>query len=419
MKRLLLTLLLLLAPVVLAQSDDQSRAARARAILKQVPLIDGHNDLPWELRTRTGGEISKIDLRTDTSTLTPPLQTDMARLQKGGVGAQFWSVYVPVESKGPLAVEQVLEQIDIVRMMADRYPETLEMAWGPDDIVRIHKKGKVASLVGVEGGHCIDNSLAVLRQLYQLGARSMTITHSKNNDWADSATDAPKHDGLAPFGKEVIREMNRLGMLVDLSHVTPKTMNDVLDLTAAPPIFSHSSARALVDHPRDVPDQVLARLAETDGVVMVTFVPGFISEQVRMHQADRDAQTARLKTLFPGDPARVESETKAWNEAHPAPKASVSDVADHIDHVRKVAGIDHIGLGGDLDGITTTIPGLDSVDDYPSLLGELLRRGYSEGDIKKIAGLNLLRVFRRAEEVAKRLRTERGPSEARFAVEKK
>ncbi|HXI13886.1 MAG TPA: dipeptidase [Thermoanaerobaculia bacterium] len=411
-----LATLSLSAHVFAAETADDPLIVRARKILAKVPIIDGHNDVPWEMRERVGLEISKIDLRNDTSLLTPAMHTDIPRLRKGGVGAQFWSVYVPADRDGPVAFRMVAEQIDIVQRMTELYPETFENAVSVADIARIGKKKKIASLIGIEGGHAIDNSLPALRQLYMLGARYMTLTHSKNNDWADSATDAPRHNGLTAFGKDVIGEMNRLGMLVDLSHVSAKTMHDVLDVTRAPVIFSHSSARAVVNHPRDVPDDILKRLVVNNGVVMITFVPGFISEKVRLHGAEQDAEEARLKTLNQGDPQRVAQELAAWKERHPAPKASVSDVADHVDHIRKIAGVDRIGLGGDFDGIKSTIPGLDSVDDYPSLFAELLRRGYSETDLEKIAGRNLLRVFTKAEAVAAKLRSQGRSSEAKYVA---
>lgn len=381
-------------------------------ILRQVPLIDGHNDLPWELRQRVQNHISRIDLRQDQSALQPPLHTDIPRLRQGKIGAQFWSVYVPA-SLETASVETVLEQIDVVHRLVSLYPQAFELARTVDDIVRIHKQGKIASLIGMEGGHAIGSSLAALRQLYALGARYLTLTHSQNTPWADSATDEPEHHGLTPFGKAVVAEMNRLGMLVDLSHVSPKTMHDVLDIVAAPPIFSHSSARAITDHPRNVPDDVLRRLRETDGVVMVTWVPSFVSEKVRAYYPERDAMEARLKARYPGQPDRVKQELDAWKAANPIPKATVSDIADHIDHVVKVSGIDHVGIGADLDGITTTPVGLDSVATYPVLFAELIRRGYGDEDLKKIAGLNLLRVMRKVEEVAAKRRGER-PSDARI-----
>lgn len=393
-------------------APDPALVERVMKLLREAPLIDGHNDLPWAYRERVKNHLGRLDLRDDTSKLDPPLHTDIPRLRKGGLGGQFWSVYVPADLKGPEATRAVLEQIDVVYRLAERYPETFEIATTADDVVRIHKAGKIASLLGMEGGHSIDNSLAVLRELYRSGARYMTITHSKNNDWADSATDEPKHKGLTAFGEEVIREMNRLGMLVDLSHVSPQTMKEAMAVSKAPVIFSHSSARALTDHPRDVPDDVLKLLPEDGGVVMVTFVPSFISEEARAWNAEDDAAEARLKALHPDSSEKVKAGLKAWREAHPAPKATLEQVADHIEHVRKVAGIDHVGIGSDFDGITSTPAGLDGVEDYPALLAELLRRGWTDEEIKKLAGGNVLRVMRETEKVARQLRKERGPSDA-------
>ncbi len=394
------------------QPPDPALVERARKILAAVPLIDGHNDLPWEYRQRVQNHLDRIDLQGDTSKFEKPMHTDIPRLRQGGVGGQFWSVYIPAEISGPAAVRTVMEQIDVVHRLAERYPDVFELATTADDIVRIHKAGKVASLIGMEGWHSIDNSLGVLRQLYNAGARYMTITHSKNNDWADSATDGPVHGGLTRFGEEVIREMNRLGMLVDLSHVSPETMKEAMAVSEAPVIFSHSSARAITDHPRDVPDDVLRLLPEDGGVVMVTFVPSFVSEQVRAWNAEDDAAEARLKALFPGDPKRAESELEAWRKANPAPRATLAQVADHIDYVRRTAGADHVGIGSDFDGITAVPLGLEGVDDFPMLLAELLRRGWSEADVRKLAGENLLRVLRANEKTAARLRKERAASSA-------
>ncbi|HYU32199.1 MAG TPA: dipeptidase [Thermoanaerobaculia bacterium] len=391
---------------------DPALLERAHRILREVPLIDGHNDLPWELRDRVSNHLDKLDLREDTSRLEKPMMTDIARLKQGGLGGQFWSVYIPVEMAGPQAVGTVMEQIDVVHRLAERYPDVFEIATTAADVERIHKAGKVASLIGMEGGHSINNSLGVLRQLYAAGARYMTITHSKNNDWADSATDAPKHGGLTPFGEEVIREMNRLGMLVDLSHVSPETMKDAMAVSEAPVIFSHSSARALDAHPRNVPDEILRKLPEDGGVVMVTFVPSFVSEEVRAWNAAQDAEEARSKALHPDNPDTVKSELEAWRTAHPAPRATLSQVADHIEHVRQVAGVDHVGIGSDFDGITSTPLGLEGVDDFPALLAELLRRGWTDEDVKKLAGENVLRVMREVEKVSARLRKERPASDA-------
>lgn len=394
------------------QPPEPALIERVRRLLREAPLIDGHNDLPWQLRERFHDRLGKLDLRRDASGLQPPLYTDIGRLRRGMVGGQFWSVYVPVELAGPAAVQAVLEQIDVVHRLSDLYPDTFELAATADDVVRIHRAGRIASLIGVEGGHSIGNSLAVLRELYRAGARYMTLTHSKNDDWADSATDQPSHAGLTRFGEEVVREMNRLGMLVDLSHVSPRTMQAAMTVSAAPVIFSHSSARALTGHPRNVPDEVLAMLPREGGVVMVSFVTVFSSEAVRAHGAERDGAEARLKALYPEDAGRVERELAAWTAAHPAPHATLAQVADHIDHVRQVAGIDHVGLGSDFDGTTALPDGLGDVAQYPVLLAELLRRGYSDEDVKKVAGLNLLRVLRQAEATAATLRAQRPPSDA-------
>ncbi len=357
--------------------------ARARALHKQVPLIDGHNDYPWALRgLDPGRDFSKAEI----SKPVPSLMTDIPRLRQGGVGGQFWSVYVPSTMQGKEAVRATLEQIDIVHRMTRRWPETFALAATAADVERAFKSGRIGSLIGMEGGHSIDNSLATLRMFYALGARYMTITHSANLPWADASTDTPALGGLSKFGEEVIREMNRLGMLVDLSHVSPGTMEDALRVSEAPVIFSHSSAKALCSVPRNVPDNVLQLTAKNGGVVMVTFVPGFISQAV----ADFDAKK-------PGGTA---------------PTATLAQVADHIDHIRKVAGIDHIGLGGDFDGITQVVVGLEDVSKYPDLTAELLRRGYQDDDIRKILGLNVLRVMKQAEKVAAGLQKTRQPSTA-------
>jgi len=397
---------------VTATAPSPELLARARAVLRRVPLIDGHNDTPWQYRERADDHLDRIDLAASTAALDPPMHTDIPRLRAGGLGAQLWSVYVPVSMAGPGAAAAVLQQIDVVHRMVERYPDTFEMAYGPDDVRRIFAEGKIASLIGMEGGHSIEGSLAVLRQLYRAGARYMTLTHSENTPWADSATDAPEHGGLTPFGREVVREMNRLGMLVDLSHVSADVMHDALDTTEAPVVFSHSSTRALTPHPRNVPDDVLRRLPENGGVVMVTFVEPFVSEESRQWFADHDAAEARSKALHPGDPEAVKQGLDHWEQEHPRPRATLSQVADHIDHVRAVAGIDHIGIGSDFDGISQGPLGLEDVSTYPALFAELLRRGYSEQDLEKIAGGNLLRAFDRVEEVAARLQRERPASDA-------
>jgi membrane dipeptidase len=408
----------LLAPGLAGAQDrtwtppDAALVERARRLLDRVPLIDGHNDLPWQYHERVKNHMGQLDLRSDTGRFEKPMHTDIPRLRKGGLGAQFWSVYVPVELAGADAIRAVLGQIDVVHRLVERYPDTFELALTADDVERIHKSGRIASLIGMEGGHSIGNSLAVLRELYGAGARYMTITHSKNNDWADSATDAPVHGGLTRFGEEVIREMNRLGMFVDLSHVSPETMQDALAVSVAPVIFSHSSTRALDAHPRNVPDDILKQLPRNGGVVMVTFVPSFAAEDVRAWNALESAEEARLKALHPESPDTVKKELDAWRQQHPAPRATLAQVADHIEHARQVAGVDHVGIGSDFDGIESVPAGLEGVDDYPVLFAELMRRGWSDQDLEKLAGKNVLRAMREVEAVAKRLRKEKPASDA-------
>jgi membrane dipeptidase len=396
-----MTLAALALGLLAAAPPPQDVDRRVQRVLAQTPVIDGHNDLPWEIRDKYDFWRKPLELDADTSRLEARLQTDLPRMKRGGMGAQFWSVWIPNERKGDEAIRVTLEQIDIVHRMVARYPARLEMASTAADIRRIEKAGKIASLIGIEGGHQIGNSPAALRQFHALGARYMTLTHSKNNDWADSATDDPVHDGLTPFGKAIVREMNRLGMIVDLSHVSPKTMRDALAETKAPVIFSHSDARALMDHARNVPDDVLKLLPANGGVVMVNFYPGFLSEPYRRHMAERDAEDARLKNLYSGQPERRNAALEAWDAAHPAVEGTLAEVADHIEHVRRVAGIDHVGIGSDFDGIDGTAPkGLEGVDTYPALLAELARRGWSDGDLAKLAGANVLRAMARVEQVA-------------------
>jgi membrane dipeptidase len=380
--------------------------AEARRILKQVPLIDGHNDVPWQYRKRTSNDFSALDLAHDTAGLQPAMHTDIPRLRAGCVGGQFWSVYVPTKLSGAEAVQATLEQIDVVYRMCARYPETFELALTADDVARIHRKGRIASLIGIEGGHSINNSLATLRMMYRLGARYMTLTHVKNTDWADAAGDVAKHHGLTPFGEDVVREMNRLGMLVDLSHVTDDVMRDALRVSQAPVIFSHSSARAVCNHVRNVPDDVLRLTATNGGVVMVCFLPSYVTEVDRKDGEQARAERDRLVELHGDDVAKVNAGMAEWRKTHPDPAAStLRDVADHIDHIRKVIGVDHIGIGGDFDGFTGGVRGLEDVSKYPDLLAELLRRGYSKDDVKKIAGLNVLRALRGAERVAQKLQS--------------
>ncbi|MDH4064329.1 MAG: dipeptidase [Acidobacteriota bacterium] len=411
MRRLALPAGLVASLVVLqltgaAQSD---LLARARALHTQAPLIDGHNDYPWALRERDlGGDFSKADITEPV----PSLMTDLPRLRQGGMGAQFWSVYVPASMQGKDAVRATLEQIDIVHRMVQRWPESLQLALTADAAERAFKSGRIGSMIGMEGGHSIDSSLATLRQMYAVGARYMTLTHSSNVPWADSATDTPVHTGLSRFGEEVVHEMNRLGMLVDLSHVSPDTMKDVLGIAEAPVIFSHSSARALCNVPRNVPDEVLSMLPKNGGVVMVTFVPGFISQAVADWSLTQSAQLSLLRAQYPSNQAYLNAGLERWLAENPEPRATLTQVADHIDHIRAVAGIDHIGLGGDFDGITSVVQGLEDVSKYPYLTAELLRRGYKDDEIKKILGGNVLRAWRQAEQVAARLQKARGPSTA-------
>jgi membrane dipeptidase len=420
---LLLSCMWMIAPgIASANGASDPVVARVEAVLARTPVIDGHNDLPEVLRDRFGGDLSKIDLATDTSQIVPPagepaLMTDIPRLRAGHIGAQFWSVWIPVTISGPAAVQTTLEQIDLVKAVAARWPHDFAMAYSVADIRRAQREGRIASLIGVEGGHQINDSLAVLRQYHDLGARYMTLTHSANTAWADSATDAPAHHGLTPFGKAIVREMNRIGMLVDLSHVSEQTMRAALEVARAPVIFSHSSARALVDHPRDVSDDMLRLVATNGGVVMVNFAPGYVSEKRRRWDADFAAEKARLDSppfsgLYIGDPQRAKAELAKWQAAHPAPVVGVADVADHVQHIRDVAGVDHVGIGSDFDGIPAAPTGLDGVDKYPALFAELARRGWSDVDLSRLAGANLLRAMEGAEAVSARLRTSELPSQA-------
>ena len=387
-----------------AADKPDRHLAEARRILRQVPLIDGHNDVPWQYRKRSN-DFSALDLAHDTAGLKPPMHTDIPRLRAGEIGGQFWSVYVSVKPSGAEAVQATIEQIDVVHRMCARYPETFELALTADDVERIHRKGRIASLIGMEGGHSINNSLGTLRMMYRLGARYMTLTHVKNTDWADAAGDVAKHYGLTPFGEDVVREMNRLGMLVDLSHVTDDVMRAALRVSKAPVIFSHSSARAICDHVRNVPDDVLRLTAINGGVVMVCFLPSYVNEIDRKDGELAKVERERLEAIHGDDAKQVTAGMAEWRKTHPDPNAAtLNDVADHIDHIRKIAGVDHIGVGGDFDGFTGAVKGLEDVSKYPDLFAELLRRGYSKDDIKKIAGLNVLRTLRGAERVAKGLR---------------
>jgi len=388
-----------LAPAALAQTPEQV----AEAALEAAPVFDGHNDVPIQLRARLQNMIADFDFVDTTDTGAEDgstMHTDLTRLREGKVGAQFWSVYVSPAMEEPEAVQATIEQIDVTRRLIDRYPDDLALALTADDVERAVREGRIASLMGMEGGHSIGSSLAVLRQMYAIGARYLTLTHSRNTPWADSATDDPEHGGLTDFGRQVVREMNRLGMLVDLSHVSEATMADVLDIASAPVIFSHSGARAINGHARNVPDSILRRLPKNGGVVMVVGLPGYLSEDMRQWNARRQAERARLESLWQGQPDSAAAALEAWDAANPAPTATIADMADHIDHVRQVAGIDHIGIGGDYDGMPTGPQGMEDVSGYPALFVELARRGYSQADLEKIAMGNVLRAMRQAEAVA-------------------
>ena len=409
------------APLAAAEPTDAALAARVDRVLAATPLIDGHNDLPWEIHDRYPAGPDMLDLAADTARLAPPradlspLMTDIPRLRAGRVGGQFWSVWISPKITGADAIKLTVEQIDLVHAMTSRYPRDLAFAYTADDIVRIHKAGKIASLIGVEGGHQIGNSLPALRQMYTLGVRYLTLTHTSNTDWADSATDTPKHGGLTPFGRAVVREMNRLGMLVDLSHVSPDTMKAALAIAQAPVMYSHSGARALIDHPRGVPDDVLALVARNRGIVMVNFYPGYVSAEYARWEADKAAETARYNAppysgLYIGQPERAKAALADWEKAHPAPAVTLAMVADHIDHIRKAAGVDNVGIGSDFDGIPSTPAGLEGVDKFPALLTELARRGWKDDELAKVAGGNLLRVMREAEAAARRLQQSERPS---------
>jgi membrane dipeptidase len=381
--------------------------ARARRVLSTTPLVDGHNDLPWAIRENTTAphDVEAYDLRKKTVG-----HTDLDRLKKGMVGAQFWSIYIPGEIKDSGYARVQLEQFDIARRVIAKYPDRFQWALTADAVRSTFKAGKIGSLLGLEGGHAIENSLGALRVYYDLGARYMTLTHNVTLDWADAALDAPKHGGLTNFGKEVVHEMNRLGMLVDLSHVSPGTMSDALDATEAPVIFSHSGSRELVDHPRNVPDSILARLPKNGGVVMVPFVTSFVSKEVKEWGDAQTAAATEARQRLGSDTAAFRRAGEDWVKAHPQPKATLGQVADHIEHVRKVAGVDHVGIGSDFDGITDLVVGLEDVSKFPDLFAELSRRGWTDADLKKLAGENVLRVLKQAEVVSARLKKERPPS---------
>ena len=382
---------------------------RIRALLAEHPVVDGHNDLPWEARERVAYDWSRLDIAVPGQ----PTHTDIPRLRAGGVGAQFWSVFVPADLQGDAAVAATLEQVDAVHAMTRRYAGDLTLATSVADVERARSQGRIASLMGAEGGHSIDCSMGTLRMLFALGVRYLTLTHNDNVPWADSATDEPVLGGLSPFGREVVREMNRLGMLVDLSHTSADTMRDALDTTSAPVVFSHSSARAVCDHPRNVPDDVLGALAANGGLCMVTFVPAFVSPAVRQWGLDA-TDAAVLAGVDVTDDDAFERFAVEHRRSHPKPTATVDDVVAHCEHVREVAGIEHVGLGGDYDGVDVLPDGLEDVSGYPRLLAALADRGWSDDDLARLAGGNALRVLGAAEERAGELAGTPEPSLARI-----
>ncbi|WP_443969839.1 dipeptidase [Sphingobium sp. CR28] len=410
MRRQALTPIALLLAFASAQSLHAAPAdpadpnlPRLKRILAKTPLIDGHNDWPMTLAEVAGGKRWTMDLNR----LDPvAYDTDIARLRQGLVGGQFWSVYVSANLPPLEQVKTTLEQIDLVKSVVARYPQDFALVRTAAQVRAAHKAGKIASLMGAEGGGQIDESFSVLRAYHELGVGYLTLTHSKTISWADSATDAPAHDGLTPFGVAVVHEMNRLGMLVDLSHVSEATMLDAIAASRAPVIFSHSSARGQADHPRNVSDLVLRKVAENGGVVMVNFAPGFVSEPLRQWTAQRAAETARNASLFLGQPDKAKAANDAWATANPAPKVTLGVVADHVDHIAKVAGYDHVGLGGDYDGLPALPEGMEGVESYPPLLLELMKRGWTDANIAKLAGGNILRVMEAAEKVAETMKGE-------------
>jgi len=406
-----LALLALLATPAVAAAPDPY-AVRVARILRDTPLIDGHNDWAESLREREGEGRWTIDLTQGLDKKPVPYNTDIARLRRGMVGGQFWSAWVSSGLDPLEQVKETLEEIDLIRDIVARYPQTFELAATAADVRRIHKAGRIASMIGVEGGNQIDNSFSVLRAYKALGAGYLTLTHSRTIEWADSATDNPKHGGLTPFGKAVVLELNRLGMLVDLAHVSDDVMRDAIATSKAPVIFSHSGARGVDDHRRNVPDDILKLVAANGGVVMVNFSRGYVSDAYRKWEAEESAEKARLNSppfggLYIGQPDKAKAAMAEWKKVNPAPKVTLSEVADHIDHIAKVAGVDHVGIGSDYDGVDNSLPdGLESVADYPALLAEMLRRGWSDADVAKLAGGNVLRVMEQAEKVAATMKGE-------------
>ena len=398
----LMSAVALMALAAPAQAQDTPEEIAAAA-LEAAPVFDGHNDVPIQLRARFGNQIGAFDFvdTLDTETATrKAMHTDIVRLRQGKVGAQWWSVYVSAALPEAEAVQMTIEQIDVTKRLIAQNPDALRLALTADDVEAALAQGRIASLMGMEGGQSIGNSLAVLRQMYDLGARYMTLTHGRTLDWADSATDKPKHDGLNAFGMDVVREMNRIGMLVDISHVSEAAMHDTLDVAQAPVMFSHSGARAVTGHLRNVPDSVLERLPANGGIVMAVALPSFINEDLRNFGANRAAERARLEALYPGLPDEVEAQLAKWTAENREPVSTIGDLADHIDHIRKIAGIDHIGIGGDYDGMPHGPVGMEDVSGYPALFEELARRGYSQQDLEKISMRNMIRVMRAAEAYA-------------------
>ena len=404
-------LFVLAATAAIAGCAQPSLMQRALRIQQEAPLVDGHNDLPWQLRGKGASDLARMDFRRPL----PAVHTDVPRLTQGGVGGVFFAAYVPyTAAERGMAARMTLEQIDLIHRMVAYAPQ-FGLALTADDVVRIHGNGRIAALIGIEGGHAIEDSLALLRQYHALGARYMTLTHNETTNWADAATGEPRHGGLSDFGEEVVREMNRLGMIVDLSHVADETMRDALRVSAAPVIFSHSSARALAgDQPRNVPDDVLRLVRDNGGIVMINFYSGYLLPEPPGREPAQSVRR-RLRERYPDDDEARRAAWRQWARENPIPRGDVATVADHVDHVVRVAGIDHVGLGSDFDGVSTLPEGLEDVSRYPALTAELLRRGYAEGDVKKVIGGNVLRVMRACESTGRRLRAKRPPSTARFA----
>jgi membrane dipeptidase len=395
------------AAVPVKNASLDVRVAYVKKLLRNTPLVDGHNDLPWAMREAAKNPLDVVayDLRTTTAGMT-----DIARLRKGMVGGQFWSVYIPGEVRDSGYARIQLEQIDIAKRVIARYPDVFVPAFSAADVRAAYARGRIGSLLGMEGGHAIENSLGALRAYYELGVRYMTLTHNVTLDWADAANDVARHNGLTAFGREVVREMNRLGMMVDLAHTSPAVMSQVLTVSEAPVIWSHAAARGVTNVPRNVPDSILARLPKNGGVLMMTFVPGFVSQTVASYNAQLSAVRDSITKRFPNDNDAQFKAAAAWRETHPTPAATIADVADHLDHIKKIAGAAHVGIGGDFDGITETVKGLEDVSTYPTLFAELLKRGWTDAELKGLAGENVLRVFTGAERVSARLRATRPAS---------